>query len=1591
MPPRRRLDAAANDNDVAAADDRADDAQAPAVSAVHFKLDTLVKNVVQLNLKNFHEWKTSIERVAFFRDWPANFLNHQADPWDGVLERDINTRKLRKEAYFVLVCSIPQDLQYIIEGVRQGDANGIWTRLHTRFQQPTTTHTGMKMADFWSMTMESENLPVDRFISKIRQGALSLKSMGREPSAADCSSVLLKGLLPEFHAIRTALRQANPANFEDIASAVLSYADDNGYNLLKRAARSHTKSSGNILYTDVKTKPNGSKKEVCKNYLKGKCKWGAKCFRQHPSSKTSSSTSATSTGGQNKKHQPKCWVCDVVGHKSNNCPQKSKVKALLTSHSAFSPARESKQQQPLPSDDSGFVLMVRISEEIFFLGPDIQRSTPTWVFDGAATSHICNDESMFIPGSLRPCKAEVLIGNGDVIYVTKIGRVQLAHNVQLKDVYYVPECPLCLLSESTMDKAGVYTVKGDGRIQALLQGQLLLQGVLSKGLYYLTGQPRNTNVDCEMIELTRAKAMPGSAFLTPVEKPFRSSGLEPGTTSSRGRRSTTEPSRLVDHNTTLQNFVQCCDSSVNLKSMPAPRLELGVKCSGGRCSTTETPQLCADKPISQKLVQSSDPPFCFKNLPSPGVELSTPGVEAQRSTARPSALLSTSKDTMLLFGEPELLRFHEQHGHPNMRTCRAMLGLPAAKPNEDPRCEACDLAKSAKQSLPKQSTTRASKILHRIMVDQSGRKTKSLGGYRCFQLAVDDCSRKRFVDLLRLKSEGLQKFQDLRRRLELENAPLKVAIVRTDGGGEFNSGEWTSWCTGQGIKHEFSAPYRQDQNGVAERSIGIVWKAAQAMMIKANSPRYDWTYAVLYATFLWNHIPSSANDGLSPNEVFYGFRRRFVTDGIFGCLGYAKIYKRGKQEPTARRVLYLGHNEQYKAYMVRDLESPRSKRVFFCRDVKFHNTRFPYQHALVPQPPPPPQSDSDDEGEATSDLTRHDVPLPDHGLHFDESETSTSVMSVPRTDAPLLDEVAAAPDFEAEATTTRKSSRTREPSAKALDNLVTAAEGGAAMLTSDATSRQKTKIRAFIAPDIVDPNTRSQALRSPNASYWLSAEQDEMSSIYAHDVWGLVPRVPGMNILGCRFVYKTKRKPGGEIEKFKARLVAQGFKQEYGIDFFETFAATINLDSVRLIFAIASFHDLPLLSIDIKTFFLYGDIDTDIYMEQPRGYEEKDPKIWVCKLKKSLYGTKQAPRCAKEKLTTALTDIGFKCLPSDADVFIIRSSETEFLLMGIHVDDFIVTYNSEQLKETVLQMLELTFDIKTTVEPNVFLGMQIERNYSRGYLKLHQTAYIEDLLKKFKMSDSNPAPTPMSAGYQLQDPKTIVQTDDDKSLPFQSAVGSLIWLRLTRPDVAFAVGVLCRYMTKYTQQEWVLVKRVLRYLRGSFDRGLVYWSQRVQSSDADSLLKGWCDSDFAGRTFDSRSTYGYVFKYAGSAISFRSAVERRVATSTCEAESYALQHACKQVQWMRNLLSDIDFLGTGPTTVYEDNEGAIKLSKNAVWHKRSKHYRICQDYIRSLVAHEIVSVEKVATQDMEADIFTKPLTPAVFKKFADLIMGYNYF
>lgn len=484
---------------------------------------------------------------------------------------------------------------------------------------------------------------------------------------------------------------------------------------------------------------------------------------------------------------------------------------------------------------------------------------------------------------------------------------------------------------------------------------------------------------------------------------------------------------------------------------------------------------------------------------------------------------------------------------------------------------------------------------------------------------------------------------------------------------------------------------------------------------------------------------------------------------------------------------------------------------------------------------------------------------------------------------------------------------------------------------------------------------------------WIEAMDEEMNAIERNKTWDLVDLPKGKEVIGVKWVYKTKCNAEGKIERHKARLVVKGYKQQYGRDYEETFAPVARMETVRAVLSIAAQNKWKVYQMDVKSAFLNGVLMEEVYIEQPLGYEKKGEEHKVCKLKKALYGLKQAPRAWYSRIDSYLLENGFDKCEGEPTVY-IKEKDGKILIVVLYVDDVIFTGNDDQLIKNFKSVMKEEFEMTDMGFLRYFLGIEVDQNEKGIFIS--QARYVDQVLSRFSMEECKAANTPTVMGLKLS--KEDSSKDFDPSL-YKSIVGSLMYLTATRPDIMYAVSLISRFMERPKEAHWQAAKRILRYVKGTKRFGILY--NVSEHSD----LVGYTDSDWAGSVDDRKSTSGYVFHMGSGAISWASKKQSIVALSTAEAEYVAATAAACQAVWMRRMLRSLGQEQAKATVIFCDNSSAIALSKNSVFHKRTKHIDTRFHYIRELVSNGEIVLEHCRTQEQVADILTKPLDQKSFE------------
>ncbi len=388
-----------------------------------------------------------------------------------------------------------------------------------------------------------------------------------------------------------------------------------------------------------------------------------------------------------------------------------------------------------------------------------------------------------------------------------------------------------------------------------------------------------------------------------------------------------------------------------------------------------------------------------------------------------------------------------------------------------------------------------------------------------------------------------------------------------------------------------------------------------------------------------------------------------------------------------------------------------------------------------------------------------------------------------------------------------------------------------------------------------EPTTYKEAMMDEDSDKWLEAMKSEIASMYENKVWTLVDVPEGVRPIDCKWVFKKKTDMDGQVYLYKARLVAKGFKQVQGIDYDETYSPVAQLKSIRILLAIAAFYDYEIWQMDVKTAFLNGYLEEDVYMTQPEGFESKGSRK-VCKLNRSIYGLKQASRSWNLRFNEAVLEFGFIRCEEEPCVF-KKLSGSSIVFLVLYVDDILLMGNDIPMLNSVKQWLESCFSMKDLGEAAYILGIKIHRDRSKRLIGLSQSTYLDKVLQRFSMEESKKGSLPLTSGTTLsrsQCPSTLEEQEKMQKVPYASAIGSIMYAMLcTRPDVAYGLSLTSRYQANPGLAHWIVVKNILKYLRRTKDSFLVYGGQDQL------VIDGFVDASFQTDRDDSRSQSGYVF------------------------------------------------------------------------------------------------------------------------------------
>ncbi|KAE8686002.1 putative zinc ion binding protein [Hibiscus syriacus] len=724
-----------------------------------------------------------------------------------------------------------------------------------------------------------------------------------------------------------------------------------------------------------------------------------------------------------------------------------------------------------------------------------------------------------------------------------------------------------------------------------------------------------------------------------------------------------------------------------------------------------------------------------------------------------------------------------------------------------------------------------------------------------------------------------------------------IKALQTDWGGEFRS--ISTLLARDGIAHILTCPYTSEQNGVVERKHRHIVELALVLLAQASLPIKYWSYAVVSTVYLINRLPTKVLRGISPFEKLFARKPKYSmmkgNPGMGDPLGSFSEMNDSILQLVSEQV--TGSNPPGKegstSVKLADKASPSSRSLSIvapastvCHHLpntisareEVGNTYVPREVELINN-----EVDDTEVPHEAEVVTNEDQYNPDDILQQSSDAVTTSKI--------VLD---------SEAVNNLPSTRVHH------------------MMTRSRCGIFKPKVFSTTLDDDT-PMTISVTLQSPQ---WAAAVHDEYNALLNNNTWSLVRLPKDRVVVGCKWLFRVKHNFDGSVNRYKARLVAKGFSQVSGYDFKDTFSPVVRFATFNVILSIAVSNGWELQHVDINNAFLNGDLNDEVYMQQPPGFEQTNElgEPLVCKLKKELYGLRQAPRNWHVKLKETLVQMGFKVFRADSSLFTKYNEDGGYIYVLVYVDDIVIIGPAPTAIHQFVSTLQTRFSLKDLGELSFFL----------------------ELLEKTGMLNASNCATPMVVSPKLSHEEgQLIQNASE----YRSVVGSLLYVCHTRPDITFSVGQVAQHMHAPCEMHFVAVKTILRYLASTLNFGLLFTPVECGPD-----IIAFADANWGASIDDRRSITGYGVFLSKSLVTWCPKKQRKISRSTMEAEYKSVADTVADITWIQALLADHGIQQNHTPVVWCDNTSAVAMSANPVYHAQSKHVDLDVHFVREKVA-----------------------------------------
>ena len=967
--------------------------------------------------------------------------------------------------------------------------------------------------------------------------------------------------------------------------------------------------------------------------------------------------------------------------------------------------------------------------------------------------------------------------------------------------------------------------------------------------------------------------------------------------------------------------------------------------------------------------------------------------------------------------------------------------LQPASVNSMSLCEACVqgklIAKPSLYKLPHELPP----MLSRLHGDICGPITPMSGPFRYFLVLVDASGRQSHVSLLSSRNLAFANLLSMLIRFKAHFPDYPIQTLRMDNAQEFRSKAFEDYCKATGIDLTYSVPYEHAQNGLAESFIKRIQWITRPLLLHANLPSTMWGHAVLHAATLIRLRPSSMEIA-SSQELLSGRVPDISHLRVFGCRVWVPVSEPYRHKTNAHRQegIYVGFDSpSIIRYITPTTGTLLRARFANCR---FEEDKFPALTSVTSSQgakplifkasetfilnPDPRSSLAESEVAKILYLQKIANQTPD-GFNNASRITMNPLNEAQNLPArvSLIDSPSVVPALPTGKRTRGPDKQPRKrrvisdthPSTLPLASSVT--NPTVFLQTSPIDEISPSNMELSISycntgeilnrPDIdfddnficmiaeticcekddPEPTTVDEAMRRSDWPNWKVAIKEEYKSLRKRQVFGPIVNNLTSRPLGYKLVFVRKRDDKGTIIRYKVRLVAQGFTQQFGIHYDSTYSPVMDSITFRYLIGMAVHFTLEMRLMDVVTAYLYGSLETNLYMKVPPGLEHTSLPAPIAgkhrgvKLQRALYGLKQSGRIWYQRLRDFLISHHFindQLLPC----LFIKRDKQEFVIIAVYVDDLNLVGTSSACTAAT-QLLTQEFEMKLLGQTTFCIGLQV-LHLKDGSVFLSQSTYINRILKRFNMIDAHPLSTPMvGRSNKGDDPYRPCEEEEEilgEQYPYLAAVGALLYLATsTRPDISFAVSVLARHSARPTLRHWNGIKHLFRYLKGTEHLGLHY------TRSANPTLVGYADAGYRSDPATSKSQTGYVFLRHGAAISWKSVKQTVTATSSNHSEVIALHEASRECIWLRSvdkfiLTSSGLPYDNAPTILYEDNSACVsQMQAGFIKGDRTKHIDPKYfSFTHDLITTGVLEIKKIISADNLADLFTKALPVSVHRR-----------